>query len=219
MWFMPTYGRPHHLEQLEASPGGMPPYDDFVLLLTESDPKLSGYDEWPYRKIVRSARSLGDQLRAILPCFPQEPCYGILTDDHYPQTKWWYDFMQEAAGDRLIAIATAPGSTASLPGEPCFGGGLVRAMGSIMPPKDVHHNSTDVVWREIGDAFNLIRVVPEAVILEKHPIHGTAEMDDTYKRGAFNPMFKDNDPANHHKWSTSKDHSDMCARIKQFLTA
>lgn len=216
MWFMPTYGRPHHLEKLESSPGGLPPYDDFMLLLTDTDPRLVEYDRWPYRKMVRPAKSLGDQFRAILPCFPYERSYGILTDDHIPQTKWWYSFMTAAAGDRLIAIATAPGSTASLPGEPCFGGGLVRAMGSIMPAP-VNHNSTDVIWREIGDAFNLIRVVPEAVILEQHPNHGNAPMDDTYKRGAFNPDFKESDPAAHYAWKQTVEYRDMNARITAFL--
>lgn len=218
MWFMPTYGRPHHLEQLLDTPGGLPPYDDLFLLLTSSDPKIAGYDKWPYRKVVRAARSLGDQLRAVLPLFPLETSYGVITDDHYPQTKYWWDFMEMAAGDRLIAVNNAPGSTAALSGQPCFGGGLVRAMGSLMPPNDVHHNSTDVVWREIGDKFNLIRLVPEVTILERHPIHGSAPMDDTYKRGAFNPLWKDMDPINQHRWSQSPAHDAMIDRIKQFLT-
>lgn len=216
MWFMPTYSRPHHLDRLRESPGGLPPYDDFMLLLTADDPRLDEYDRWPYRKMVRPARSMGDQLRAILPCFPHEPSYGILTDDHLPQTKWWWDFMAAAAGNRLLAIATAPGSTASLPGEPCFGGGLVRAMGGLMPAP-VNHNSTDVVWREIGDAYHLIRVVPEAVIFERHPNFGSAAMDDTYKRGAFNPEFKESDPAAHHAWQQSQAFRDMHTRIKAFL--
>ena len=157
-------------------------------------------------------------LRAILPLFPMESSYGIITDDHYPQTKYWWDIMEAAAGDRLIAVNNAPGSTASLSGQPCFGGGLVRAMGSLMPPPDVHHNSTDVVWREIGDRFNLITFVPEVTILERHPIHGSAPMDDTYKRGAFNPLWKDMDPINQHKWSQSPAHDAMIERISKFLT-
>ncbi len=218
MWFMPTYGRPHRLEELLDTPGGLPSYDNLTLFLTAEDPKLDGYDRWPYRKVIRSARSLGSQLRAILPLFPLESSYGIITDDHYPQTKCWWDFMELSAGDRLIAINDAPGSTASLSGQPCFGGGLVRAMGSLMPPPNVHHNSTDVVWREIGDKFNIIRHVPHVTILERHPIHGTAEMDDTYKRGAFNPEFSANDAYAHHSWQQSPAYTAMCERISKFLT-
>jgi len=217
MWFLPTYGRPDSIRAIEETYGGFPDYRDLILMLTEGDPSVERYMKYPYRKVICHARSLGDQLRWILPLFPEEETYGILTDDMRPRSPYWYDSLSDAAGDRLIALSSSPGSTASLPGVPCFGGGLIRAMGSVMPPTGVHHNSTDVVWREIGDMFSLITTITEAVIYEMHPIHGNAPMDDTYKRGAFNPEFKFADPLAHEKWKHSPDYAAMLGRIKTFI--
>lgn len=215
MWFLPTYGRPGHVAALMVSPGGVPP--NLRLFLTEDDPKRAQYAEFPFQRTVVPAKSLGDVLRAVTERFPNAPFYGFLTDDQTPHTPHWWDKMSEAAEDRYIVTSTSPGSTAALSGVPCFGGGLVRAMGSLVPAPGMNHNSIDVVWREIGDQFGLIKVLPDVLIYERHPIHGNAPMDATYERGAFNKVFASTDPASHHAWDVSGDRHLMNVRIGEFL--
>jgi hypothetical protein len=219
MWFMPTYGRPHHLDQLVSSPGGLPPWDKFQVLLTLEDPKLCEYNCWPFEKHEISATSFGDVLRWILPHFPNESCYGLLTDDQVPMTPQWWEKLEAAAGSRYLATSTEPGVTAALPGAPCFGGDLVRAMNGILPIAGVHHNYSDVVWSMIGKDFGIIRVLPDVITHSNHPIYGTATMDATYERGAFNPVFKEGDPIAVHAWNQSAEKVQMYDRIRALLAS
>lgn len=216
MWFLPTYGRPGHIKTLMETVGGLP--SDLWLFLTGDDPKLREYANFPYHKYTVKAKSLCDVLRAVTVAFPCEPYYGFMTDDQDPKTPGWWAKLADAAEDRYIATSTSPGSTAALSGVPCFGGGLVQAMGGLVPTPGMNHNGTDVVWRQIGDQFGLIRVLPDVLIYEKHPIHGTAPMDATYERGAFNQEFGARDGAALDAWAGSPLRHCMDERIKEFLT-
>lgn len=217
MWFLPTYGRPESFTRLRQSTGGLPPPDKLQVLLTEDDPRRGEYDTAPYRQHVIPARSLGDVFRWIVPNFKFEKFYGIITDDFELIKPQWWEVLEVAAADRFIASAFKDGDSGMLPGIPCFGGGLVRAMGTIMPVEGIHHNSTDVVWYTIGLEFNLLKLDASGMVYHRHPIYGTAEMDDTYKRGAFNPVFKENDPIAFNQWANSDARRLMNERIKTFL--
>ncbi len=215
MWFLPTYGRPKHIDALMQSPGGVP--SNLRLFLTESDPARAQYAAFPFQRTIVPADSLCDVLRAVTVLCPNEAFYGFLTDDQTPHTPHWWELLAAVAEDRFIATSTSPGSTAALSGVPCFGGGLVRAMGSLVPTPGMNHNGTDVVWRQIGDQFDLIRVVPDVLIYERHPIHGNAPMDATYERGAFNKTFGARDAAALDAWATSPLRDAMNERIQAFL--
>ncbi len=217
MWFLPTYGRPQALEKLVNSRGGLPPRDTLCLLLTEDDPKRADYSRWPFSRYVVPAKSFGDVLRWIYPHFPDQPYYGIFTDDQIPDTPLWWEILAAAAGEKFLAVSTSVGATATLSGIPCFGGALVRAMGSVLPVEGVHHNSIDVVWSIIGTEFGLIRRVNTVVSLEPHPIHGNVPMDATYERGAFNPIFKVGDPIAFDRWMASEERALMRTRIAKLL--
>jgi hypothetical protein len=215
MWFLPTYGRPHNVAALMVSPGGVP--HNLRLFLTEDDPARAKYAEFPFQRTIVPANSLCDVLRKVTELFPNEPYYGFLTDDQTPQTPHWWEKLAAAAEDRYIVTSTSPGSTAALSGVPCFGGGLVRAMGSLVPTPGMNHNGTDVVWRQIGDQFGLIKVHPDVLIYERHPIHGTAPMDATYERGAFNQVFGARDAAALDAWASNPERDKMNERITAFL--
>ena len=216
MWFLPTYGRPKHIDALMQSPGCVP--SNLRLFLTESDPARAQYAAFPFQRTIVPADSLCDVLRAVTVHFPNEAFYGFLTDDQTPHTPHWWDKLSEAAEDRYIAMSTSPGSTAALSGVPCFGGGLVRAMGSLVPTPLMNHNGTDVVWRQIGDQFGLIKVLPDVLIYERHPIHGNAPMDATYERGAFNQVFGARDAVALDAWASSPERDKMNERIQAFLS-
>lgn len=214
MWFLPTYGRPQMLETLMGSPGGMPPRDKLTLILTAGDPSLPLYEDWPFERHIVPAKSLGDSLRAILPLYPTSDHYGFLTDDQVPITPGWWIELAVASMPHYIAISNTPGCSGALPGVPCFGGNLVRAMGSILPVPDINHNSGDVVWAAIGAEFDLIRVCSDVTILHNHPTNGTAPMDVTYERGAYNPDFKLADPVAYDRWAHSAERQAMNERIR-----
>lgn len=216
MWFLPTYGRPQNLRKMATSVGGLPPFTQ--VLLTESDPKRTEY-VWDYwNKRIVPAKSLGDVLRWILPNYPNEKFYGVITDDFALLRPLWWGVLEEAAGDVYIATAFTDGDEGRLPGIPCFGGDLVRAMGSLMPVENIHHNSTDVVWYTIGVDFGLLKLFSDGMVRHDHVNYGRAEMDDTYKRGAYNPEFKASDPIAFDRWITSADRQRMNDRITALLS-
>src|ERR1700693_4032035 len=109
MWFLPTYGRPQSFDRLLHSTGGPLNFDQLHVLLTEDAPRRDEYKVWPYEKHVVPANSLGDVLRWILPNFPNEKNYGLITDDFILVARGWWNVLEEAAGDRFIATSFAAG--------------------------------------------------------------------------------------------------------------
>lgn len=217
MWFLPSYGRPNAIDKLMAAPGGLPPHEKIVAIYTADDPCLPEYlARWPFNHEIAPAGSrLGDIMRLIVERFPMEECYGILNDDHEPITPFWWKDMAEAAGDRYIAICMSPPRGLScIGGIQMIGGGLVRAMGCLSPAC-LNHNYTDNFIDTIGRDFDLVRPLPEVLVLHHHPeLDPSVPTDATYARGSAD---RQADADAFRAWLTSDDRREMANRIAALL--
>lgn len=211
-WFLPTYGRPEQLRRMWDAPGGMP--RDLVVYLTEGDPHLhevakicalrdAGCQLMPEGRI-------GDIYRNILRNYPDEKTYGILADDYWPITPGWWAALEEAAGDFCLAHSVDPADTSPLPGPPCFGGELARAMGTLAPG-GLLHNYIDDVWRKVAEDFGVLRSRPDILVEHRHHVRGGAERDATYDRGSADIGL---DRARHTAWIISAEREEMYERVE-----
>lgn len=159
---------------------------NLIVLVNEDDPRRDDYlrlSPWPVRLIPAGSRAC-DAHRFAFREYPDEPFYGIISDDFVPQTPAWHEKMAEAAGSGHIANPKGgPGWPRKMRTALCIGGDLVRAMGFIVPDH-INHNFADDVWDLVGNTFRLIVPLPDVLIEHRHPLYGTAKADATYARGS-----------------------------------
>lgn len=222
MWFLPTYGRPANLRRLlEGAPGGLPP--NLNIVLTNGDRAREDYlrilrlspDAYPRLWQTGEGSRLADIFRNVVKWFPDAPFYGLLTDDHWPITPGWWEKLEKAAGSQCIAHATGFSETSPVPGPPCFGGDLVRAMGGLVPPGcECKHNYIDNIWRDLGNTFGLMRPLDDVVVEHRHWLNGRAEPDETHRRGSADI---EEDRKRYEAWNESPDKIAMYERVAKLF--
>lgn len=215
MWFLPSYGRPEKFRGLLEAPGGWP--ERVVVLVNEDDPQREAYNfltlPWSVALIPAGSRC-ADAHRWITKAYGLHlKFYGLLMDDLWPVTPGWWQAMEQAAEDRYVVVANDNRSFPRFRAAGGFGGGLVRAMGSLVPPP-LKHNFEDNVWDDIASEFNLLRPLSDVLVEHRHHIYGTAQHDETYLRGSADFAL---DAEIYAKWSDSPEKMAMNERIRDFL--
>lgn len=221
MWFLPSYGRPERLRELLDAPGGWP--YKVTVLVNEDDPrrmeyfvalsKAFGYDHPWYIHIIPAGSRCADAHRYLSEAWPDEPFYGLLCDDHWPVTMGWWQRMEEAAEDRYIVTPNGEPLYPKIRNAVAFGGGLVRAMGSLVPCA-VKHNYEDNLWDQVAEDFGILRPLADVYVEHRHWVHGSAIVDATYERGSADAQ---TDAGIFHDWLASKERLAMCRRVAKFL--
>lgn len=121
---------------------------------------------------------------------PDEPFYGLITDDEYVYTPDWDKSLIEAAGKWNVAHGNNHWqSHLRCHGYSTFGGELVRAVGYLFP-QGLWHWFSDDVWESIARACGLEVFLQDVNIEDKHwmnPRHRTPK-DDTYLLGESRAM-------------------------------
>lgn len=209
-WFLPSYGRPEKLRALLDAPGGMP--ENLVVLVNEDDPRRDDYERlspWPIHFVPAGSRA-GDVWREVFRLFPDEPFYGMTSDDCIPLTPGWHEKMAAAAGSHYFANPRGgPSWPRKMRSAICAGGDLVRAMGYLVPP-GFRHNYIDDVWDLIGTTFRLIAPLPDVTVEHRHPIYGTAKVDPTYARGSADI---EQDRQRYEQWRAGGEWLDVASRV------
>lgn len=209
-WFLPSYGRPEQLLALRDAPGGMP--EDLLVLVNEDDPRRADYEAtsaWPIHFVPAGSR-VCDVWREVFRLFPDDPYYGVLSDDLIPLTAGWHEKMVEAAGKHRFANPRGgPMWPQKLRSAVCIGGDLVRAMGGLTPV-GFRHNFVDDVWDLVGQTFRLIAPLPDVTVEHRHPLFGTAEADATHARGSAD---FEQDRERFQEWRTGGEWIEMAQRV------
>ena len=118
---------------------------------------------------------LGDGLRPY--------AVGFMGDDHRPRTKGWdaryLDELRQLGtgmvfGDDLVQHE-------ALPTQVAMTADIVRTLGYMAPPA-LTHMYVDNAWLALGRELDRIRYLPDVVVEHLHPVAGTAEWDDGYRR-------------------------------------
>jgi hypothetical protein len=93
------------------------------------------------------------------------------------------------------------------------GGDLMRAVGSLAPSK-VKHNFCDNVWDTIVRDFDALAPLKDVFVEHRHPHHGLAKEDATYKRGSSDYI---KDEVIYRNWLSGKDRMDMNERVAKLF--
>jgi hypothetical protein len=124
-------------------------------------------------------RGNGPTYNEILRRYPDEPCYGFLADDAVLLVPGMLAELEREAGADCVAYANDQRHGETICTMPCIGGDLVRRMG-YLAPKNMVHWGVDCVWHEIGRKLGKLRYRPDLIYEHRHPLFGTAEVDNTY---------------------------------------
>ncbi len=126
-------------------------------------------------------------LNALYRLYPNEKTYGIITDQSRPQTPGWASKLEAEAGSGLMSMCNTtknrvnPRSHLRRITTTCMGGDFVRAVGWVWLPRVVHLYGDDA-WEDIGYALNIIRYMPEVVIMALLKRDGEVPIDANHSR-------------------------------------
>lgn len=120
--------------------------------------------------------------------FPNEPWYGLWTDDFEAKTLGFEQRMIDAAGKDGIAAANDlwQGEIKGGKVSGCFviGGDLVRAVG-YMAIDGLRHSFIDDMWGAIGYALDRVTYLPDVIVEHQHAWNKKAAPDEGYKRNYY----------------------------------
>ena len=116
---------------------------------------------------------------------------GFMGDDHRPRTHGWdaeyLKVLRELGtgivyGDDLF-------QRQNLPTQVAMTTDIVRALGWMTPPGP-RHMYLDNFWRDLGNAADCLRFLPDVVVEHVHPVAGKAVVDEGYARVNAPEMFE-----------------------------
>lgn len=219
MWLIPTRNRPDAMKALIASmwaTGCMP-----TCAVMVDGPE---YDiEWPsHWKVHNSEQHLEMQLalNALFDMYPDEPTYGILTDQSRPQTPWWETHMEHAAGKRGMSMAnTLRGRVNPRTGlrritSFCIGGDLARAVGCVWPRWSVHLYGDDF-WEDVGYGLGVLKYLPEIVVVALLKREGEVKPDENHRRMWNGKPYLQHDKDAYEKWR-SEEYEVLMEKLSAF---
>lgn len=186
MWLIPTRNRPQAMKEVIAAMQATGDVPECAVMV--DGPR---YDiEWPaHWHIHESGGHLEMQrsLNALFRLHPNEPSYGLLSDQSRPQTPGWSSTLEAAAGSGAIAMSNStkerfnPRTGLRRITSACFGGDLIRAIGWVWLDRVVHLYGDDA-WEDIGYALNIVNYIPEVVILALLKRDGEVPVDANHQR-------------------------------------
>lgn len=229
MVIVPSRSRPHTVAELaEAMAATCTEPTTFVVAIDDDDPSAADY-----RQAVTAAASDGARVRwasqpsgtmvsatntvalAAAECDNPPAAMAFLGDDHRPRTRGW---------DRayLDALATLPGITygddlvqhSALPTQFAVSTPVVQALGHMAPPV-LAHLYVDNYWRDLGQAAGCISYLPHVIVEHLHPVAGTAQWDDGYRRVNAPAMYQRDKQAYLDYMAANRDREVLALRTLQ----
>lgn len=126
--------------------------------------------------IVRPRMYLSEKINVGVAYKPQEPWYGVLNDDHLPQTPDWDRRLVEAVKNQKIVWPKD--NYADRISTPVMDGDLVRSLGWVACP-DLKHFYIDDVHELLAEVFGCLRL-EEVTVSHEHVNKGRMKPDQTY---------------------------------------
>jgi len=204
MWLLCTRNRPRATEELIAAMKATGDVPEVAVMVDGP-----AYDiDWPAHWHIHNSHGhleMQRALNALLPLYPDAPFYGLLTDTHRPQTPDWSRKMVEAAGSGSIVICNTtkhrfnPRTGLRRVTTLCFGGDLIRAIGWVWLDR-VTHLYGDDAWEDIGYALNIIKYLPEVIILALLKREGEVPIDANHHRKWRGQSYMATDAAAFEAW-------------------
>ena len=219
MWLLPTRNRP---KAMEATIEAMRLTGEIPEVAVMVDGPMYQID-WPKHWHIHESYGhleMQRSLNALYRLYPHEKTYGLLTDQSRPQTPGWASKLEAAAGDGLIAMCNTtknrvnPRTGLRRVTTTCTGGDLIRAIGWVWPPFVVHLYGDDA-WEDIGYALNVIRYLPEVVILALLKRDREVEIDANHRRVWQGKSYMGTDASSFETWKRD-EFPGMIKRLEMF---
>jgi hypothetical protein len=103
-------------------------------------------------------------------------------DDHLPRSPGWDEQLVDALGGRPgVAYGNDLVKGETIPTAAVISADIVMALGYLVPPR-LEHLYFDDFWKALGQAVGNLAYLPGVTIEHLHPIAGTADWDDGYRR-------------------------------------
>lgn len=179
MHLLPSRGRPQGLQRFFDE--GKPEQPGLVIL--ESD-QLEAYrsvqmpSNWCMLDIGSLRRGYAASANEGFAYLPNEPWYGMVSDDCVGRTPHWDSILAEAAAPNRIVWPNDLFRGACT--FPVVGGDLCRAVGWFVHPK-LWHMFTDTLWWDVQKALKTGGYREDVVLEHMHYVNGKAKMDTTYR--------------------------------------
>ena len=159
-------------------------------------------------------------LNSLLKLHPNEPFYGILADQSRPQTPLWATKLIEASAGKYISMCNTtknrinPRTGLRRMTTICVPGDLVREIGWIWLDR-VTHLWGDDAWEDIGYALDLIKYLPEVVILALLKRDGEVPIDANHSRKWQGKSYMGSDAEAFDQWKRNEFPS-LIKRLERF---
>ena len=195
---VPSKGRPKSLERLAAAWDDTDAFESagLIVAVDADDPELPGY----HAALDRLAAVNPDRTINLMGCGPWQPmvaklnqaaalfagqghfALGFAGDDHLPRTVGWAAAYLEALRGMGTGIVYGDDGLqgARLPTQWAMTSDIVRALGRMVPA-DVDHLYCDNAVKDLGEAADCIRYLPDVLVEHMHPIARKAKVDDGYR--------------------------------------
>ena len=213
MWILPSKGRPDRCRRLVFSMRSLGVSGDIFIYVNADDQCIDDYHANEYFGGVYTVEippgnvGVAEALRMAFRDHPNEPWYGMISDDHLPETEGFEDRLVNAAGRWGIASsndgwqANQDPKKSRMHGAVVFGGDFVRSMGGMVPD-GFKHLYIDDVFEKIGRSLGNWRVLMDVMVRHDHPKRYGQKMDATHS-SVNCPEIQQHDRAQFSKWMAS----------------
>ncbi len=224
IWLLSTRGRPEACqavldacEETEMTSPGLVYIDGTVD--EYADLRLPA--NWR-RHSERKWGSISASMRYCMKRYPDATQYGWLADDTFPQTLYWDQKLEEAAGDWSISCARdfwlseldwkhptgGPCFTSGL----CWGAKLIQAAGWWALP-GVYSGGIDGAWNDLAGMLEITRYLPDVIIEHRTWKIGKREQDETDNWVKYGANYIANDLALYEEWAVT-ERAGVAKRLK-----
>lgn len=181
---LPTRGRPQRLAYALECAVTARTKTPILIRVDMDDPCLKEYmalklPSFARLNVAPRNKAVGGAMNELLATYPDENCYGCISDDSAIRTEYWDQALEEAASNWYVAYPDDLLAREKLPTHQFVGGDMVRAIGWFALPGTVRLYM-DTAWRFIGIEYGMLRYCPHVVIEHMKPTVGKAKMDQTY---------------------------------------
>tara|TARA_R110000868_G_scaffold340880_1_gene601735 strand:+ start:12377 stop:14476 length:2100 start_codon:yes stop_codon:yes gene_type:complete len=185
MWILPSRGRPASLKRFFNAYHTTGANSCGVVCLDNDDTTLDEYlkIELPthWWLDIAAPIGLGVRCNAAFNKHPEEPWYGLISDDVVPRTGRWDQILIHSAGNYGMAYGSDGLVNEAQFTHGVLGGDLVRELGWIILP-GLQRLYGDNVLTAIGKEKGIMRYCPYVLLEHLHFSNGKSPMDKTYEK-------------------------------------
>lgn len=156
----------------------------------------------------------GEKMNWALEQLPEAKFYGHLCDDVLLTGKDTLAELVEAAGDWHVSYPNDGIYNTDLICFPVMGGKLVREIGWWAHPL-FKHNCLDSVISDLAKTLKIEKPLMHLRYIIKHPLLGTAEWDDTYRR--VEPINREAGYLFDTRWRDGLERKELLAKLERVL--